>query len=598
MSKWIGLGLLALGVMGFFRFPAAAETVDEIALVVDQESMTRGEVEESIDALFALKNEKTPPPGSPEYLEAKKQVADNFIQEVVLAEEADREKVEVSDTDVEGQVNREIDGMKHNFPTDEDFQEGLRKEGITLDDLKQETHDRMLRRIKAGRVLHAKQEELPSGAVVTDEQVAAYYHQHPQDYEQAKFSIILFNADSKTSAEKSAGAEKQAKAVLAEIKKGADFFAEAKKYSEDAGTRDNGGEVGTVYRSDLDPELAKGIFALPAKGLGIVHGAEGYYVVKVEYKGTAEYSAVAAGIKDHLQKTGQSDALQEWIDQLKAKAYIMEDGKVVVFKAKPLAPAPAPRTVASSIPASNKTSVPVEEASAATTEEDSDLPPLEVYPTLPDPDSWTLTGKFSGINYGTQDLANYYGSSANTNQSFPFGFALDFAADLALDQTLQVGIEAEYLRKTVETVNNVNGSNDIELWNSGVLGPALQVKLLIPLDEGTNFDLSLAGGYYFLVGAGVTISGTSPSNMTTSASSFGGVGGVDLEFFLDSSKNTSLDLGLAYRLLSFSDLTPTITAGNPNDASPLPNADGSKAVIDYSGIEMGVGLRFYVGKGN
>jgi hypothetical protein len=344
--------------------------------------------------------------------------------------------------------------------------------------------------------------------------------------------------------------------------------------------------------------LAKGIFALPAKGLGIVHGAEGYYVVKVEYKGTAEYSAVAAGIKDHLQKTGQSDALQEWIDQLKAKAYIMEDGKVVVFKAKPLAPAPAPRTVASSIPASNKTSVPVEEASAATTEEDSDLPPLEVYPTLPDPDSWTLTGKFSGINYGTQDLANYYGSSANTNQSFPFGFALDFAADLALDQTLQVGIEAEYLRKTVETVNNVNGSNDIELWNSGVLGPALQVKLLIPLDEGTNFDLSLAGGYYFLVGAGVTISGTSPSNMTTSASSFGGVGGVDLEFFLDSSKNTSLDLGLAYRLLSFSDLTPTITAGNPNDASPLPNADGSKAVIDYSGIEMGVGLRFYVGKGN
>jgi len=144
----------------------------------------------------------------------------------------------------------------------------------------------------------------------------------------------------------------------------------------------------------------------------------------------------------------------------------------------------------------------------------------------------------------------------------------------------------------------VNGSNDIELWNSGVLGPALQVKLLIPLDEGTNFDLSLAGGYYFLVGAGVTISGTSPSNMTTSASSFGGVGGVDLEFFLDSSKNTSLDLGLAYRLLSFSDLTPTITAGNPNDASPLPNADGSKAVIDYSGIEMGVGLRFYVGKGN
>lgn len=342
MNKWFMAGLLALGCSGSTRLPAAAETVDEIALVVDQDSMTRGEVEESIEALYTMKNEKTPPPGTPDYLEAKKQVMDNFIQEVVLAEEADREKVEVSDTDVEGQVNREIDGMKHNFPTDEEFQEGLRKEGITLDDLKQETHDRMLRRIKAGRVLHEKQSELPSGAVVTDEQVAAYYHQHPQDYEQVKFSIILFNADSTASAEKRAGAEKQAQSVLSEIKKGADFAVEAKKFSEDTGTRDNGGEVGTVYRSDLDPELAKGIFSMPEKGLGIVHGAEGYYVVKVEFKGTAEYKSVAAGIKDHLEKSGQSDALQQWIDQLKAKAYIMEDGKVVAFKAKPLSLNPPP----------------------------------------------------------------------------------------------------------------------------------------------------------------------------------------------------------------------------------------------------------------
>lgn len=595
MNKWIVAGLLTLGMTFFMPLSGRAETVDEIAMVVDQESMTRGEMEESIDAFFAVRNGKTPAPDTPEYLDAKKQVEDNFIQEVVLAEEADREKVEVSDSDVEGQVNQEIQSMKRNFATDEEFQEGLRKEGITLDDLKQDTRDRMLRRIKAGRVLHAKQEELPSTAIVTDQQVRDYYQKHPQDYEQAKFSIILFSADAKASAAKRAEALKQAQGVLADLKKGANFAAEAKKYSEDAGTRDNGGEVGSVYRSDLDPELAKGIFGMGVKGLGIVTGAEGYYVVRLESKGTAEFASVAPGIKDHLQKTGQSDAMGQWIDQLKAKAYIMEDGKVVVFKAKPMTTATTPISAASSSPAATSSS-PATAASEASTEEDSDLPPLQEYPTLPDADSWTLTAKFNGINYGTQDLSNFYGSGVNTNQNFPFGFGLNFAADLALDPTFQIGVEAEFLRKTEETVSQ---SGDTELWNSAVLGPALHAKLLIPLDEGTNFDLSLSGGYYFLVGAGVTVSGPVTENMDASSSSFGGVAAADFEFFLDSSKNTSLDMGLAYRYLQFSNLTTTVPTGGPYPyASPLLNADGTNAVIDYSGIEIGLGLRFYLGKGD
>jgi len=594
MNKWIMAGLLALGMAGLFPTHLKAETVDEIALVVDQESMTRGEMEESIDAYFAVRSEKPAAPGSASYLEAKKQVEDNFIQEVVLAEEADREKMEISDTDVEGQVNQEIEGMKRNFPTEEDFQDGLHKEGITLDDLKQDTRDRMLRRIKAGRVLHMKQSELPNTAVVSDQQVSDYYQKHPQDYEQAKFSIILFSASPKASAAKRAAAEKQAQAVLAELKKGADFASEAKTHSEDAGTRDNGGEVGTVYRSDLDPELAKGIFGMKVKSLGIVTGSEGYYVVRLEFKGTAEFASVASSIKDHLQKSGQSDAMQQWIDQLKAKAYIMEDGKVVVFKAKPAAPVSAPVKTASASPATGTRS-PATAASEASTEEDSDLPPMEEYPTLPDPDSWTLTAKFNGINYSTKDLGDYYGSSANSDQSFPFGFGLNFAADLALDQTIQIGVEAEFLRKTVE---NVSRSGNTEQWNSAVLGPALHAKLLIPLDEGTNFDLSLSGGYYFLAGAGVTVSAPVSENMNTSGSSFGAVAGADFEFFMDSSKNTALDLGFSYRFLRFTNLPTSVTSGSAiNYPSPLLNADGNQAAIDYSGIEVGLGVRFYLGKG-
>jgi hypothetical protein len=87
--------------------------------------------------------------------------------------------------------------------------------------------------------------------------------------------------------------------------------------------------------------------------------------------------------------------------------------------------------------------------------------------------------------------------------------------------------------------------------------------------------------------------------MDASSSSFGAVAGADFEFFVDSSKSTSLDLGFDYRFLRFTNLTTNVTTGSAiNYPSPLLNADGSQAAIDYSGIEVGLGLRFYLDKGD
>jgi hypothetical protein len=56
---------------------------------------------------------------------------------------------------------------------------------------------------------------------------------------------------------------------------------------------------------------------------------------------------------------------------------------------------------------------------------------------------------------------------------------------------------------------------------------------------------------------------------------------------------------LAYRYLKFTNLSTNVTTANPlNYASPLQNANGGNASIDYSGIEVGLGLRFYLGKGD
>jgi len=605
------MAVWALGGYGWTA-EAPSKTVDEIALVVDQDAMTKGEMEESIAELFAAQGLKLPAPGSPDYEQAKKDVVESFIREVLLAEEADREKVEVSDGEVDHQVDGEIENMKKRFSSDSEFEDGLKKEGIGEDDLRAYVHDQLLRRMKANRVLQMKQHDLPGSVFVTDDEVRKYFEQHPKDYEQVKFSIILFRTPPKSKPAYVAEVEKQAKDVLASLKGGADFAVTAKKYSEDSSSAQNGGDVGTHYRVDLDPQLAAGVFAIPNKGLGLVKTADGIYVVRVDHKGTADYDAVAPDIKAHLMKQKQDSSLGQFIDGLKKNAYIVEDGKVVAFQATAPEEGGTPGSTTPSSPAApavatgpstvTDESVSNGAASGSPAPAASQAASKGIYPTLPPGGGFTLDLEGIGLSYGTQDLSNYYGSGVNTNQGFPYGFGFHAGMEFAVDPTIQLGIKAEALRKFTETVNFTpeNQASYSDQWTAGAAGGALEAKLLIPLDESTNFIIHGAGGYYFLFGASVTVSGSAVTeNANFDGSNFGGDAGGAIEFFLDDSKTSSLDLDVDYRYLKFQPVTTNLTVNNGGPlgiTSPLTNNDGSQALIDFSGLEIGIGLRFYLDK--
>ena len=601
------LALLAPAA-AFSASPTTTRTVDQIALVVDQTAMTRGELEDSIATVFASQHMKTPAPGSSDYGKVKKEVVEAFIREVLLAEEADREKIQISDGELQHNVDTELENMKQQFSGEQEFEDELKKEGVTQDDLKSEIQEKLLRRLKANRVLQAKQRELPDTVFVTDDEVRNYFRVHPKDYERIKFSIILFHLKPGVRKAYVAEVEKQARELLAKLKAGADFAAAAKKYSEDQGTASKGGEVGSVYRTDLDPELAKGIFAIPAKGMGIVRTPDGVYIVKVESKGAADYDAVASGIKEHLLKQKQENAFNAWLAGLEKNAYIVEDGKVVAYQ-PPAAPATASSAgasaAASAVSGPNGAAAAESQASngsqaTASSAPSASGPGRNLYPTLPDPGSLTLNLGWGGFSFGSKDLAAYYDPSVNTDQGFPFGMDFDAGLDYALSPTLQLGLKLDGMVKFAQTVKF---SDRTDSWSASAAGPALDAKILIPLDESTNFFLTAGGGYYFLLGGGVSISGAAVTeNADFNASSFGGEAGAGIEFFFDSDKNSALDLQVGYRYLKFQPVTPKLTVNDggpvPDYPSPLVNSDGSQAWIDFSGIKAGLSLRFYLGKGD
>lgn len=611
--------LLTLALWGLAgRSPAipAPKTVDEIVLVVDQDAMTKGEMEEAISTIFTVQGMPVPALGSSDYQQAKKEVMDGFIREVLMAEEADREKIEIEDGDVDHHVDEELANMKKRYPSDQEFQDALKKEGISLDDLKQDIHEQMLRRVKANRILQMKQHDLPKTAFVTDEEVRDYFDQHPKDYEQVKFSIILFRIPPKSTSAYKQEVEKQAKGIMAQLKNGGDFAALAKKYSEDEASADKGGQMEPMYRVDLNPKLADGIFSIPIHETGLVYAEDGIYIVRVDHKGTADYNSVAPDIKDHLRKQKQDSAFNLWIESLKKDAYIVEDGQVVAYQPPPSAETgPAPGKGPAQAPAPHKPGSSTAPAAAgnesaastapATPIQDNSSQSTDVYPTLPSPGGLSLDLGAEGFSFATDDLTDYYGPSVNSSQSFPFGFGLNLGLDYAIDSTFQLGLNLSGLKKFGEAVNfsPTNASSYSEQWSASAAGPALEAKVLIPLDESTNFILSAEGGYYFLVGAGMTITGSGVTENTNfGGSNLGGEAAAGVEFFFDNQKDSAFDLEVGYRVLKFQSINSDLTVSNGGPVAsfptPLLNADGTKAEIDFSGIHIGLGVKFYLDKGD
>ena len=104
--------------------------------------------------------------------------------------------------------------------------------------------------------------------------------------------------------------EDEAKAVEAELKKGADFAELAKKKSKDPGASD-GGDLGFFTKDQMVPEFSTVAFALePSKVSDPVKTQFGWHIIKVEEKRNRkapEFDQVKPQIETYVTRKAQAD---------------------------------------------------------------------------------------------------------------------------------------------------------------------------------------------------------------------------------------------------------------------------------------------------
>ena len=123
--------------------------------------------------------------------------------------------------------------------------------------------------------------------------------------------------------------EDEAKAVLADLKKGGDFAAIAKEKSKDPGSKESGGDLGYFTKDQMVPEFAEVAFKLDKGQLSDpVKTQFGWHVLKVEDKRNRpipEFDKVKDQIETYVVRKAQADLVTKLrgeakVEKIPAKA--------------------------------------------------------------------------------------------------------------------------------------------------------------------------------------------------------------------------------------------------------------------------------------
>jgi peptidyl-prolyl cis-trans isomerase SurA len=211
-------------------------------------------------------------------------------------------------------VDQYIEDIKkeNKITSEEQFQEQLAREGMTLDELKRNMGRNILRQQILRRDLEPK-------VMVTDTEARADYDARKAEFSRpatVQLREILVKGD---------GAQSRAGELAEKARAGEDFVELARSESA-APSKTSGGDLGKLARGEMNPDLEKVAFSLPAGAISDpIPSGDGYRILKVEAKADASvtpFEEVKDTIRKSLGEQRMNKELVGYIANLRDKAII------------------------------------------------------------------------------------------------------------------------------------------------------------------------------------------------------------------------------------------------------------------------------------
>ena len=252
----------------------------------------------------------------------KDSIVHQLINQKLLMLEAQKRGLKASDAEIE----LKLATIKKSFPNDDAFNKVISQYGLTLPELKQQ--------IAKEIVVEKLQNDVTKDIQVTDAQVAAFYHKNLQMFTHgaevhARHILVKFDPNAKDKAKDEARALAKIQEIQAKLKAGAKFSQLAEQYSDDPGSKAQGGDLGFFARGQMVPQFEKAAFSLKDGQIsGPVKTIYGYHLIKRiagKQAGVEPLSEVAPGIRMQLENQVRNQAFQAFVAKLNSSAKIVID---------------------------------------------------------------------------------------------------------------------------------------------------------------------------------------------------------------------------------------------------------------------------------
>lgn len=247
----------------------------------------------------------------------EKQSIDQFINQTLIAQEAERQALPVSD----GEVDAIIAKLSESLPQGMTIEQALEAQNMQPADLRNDitTNERM-------RKLYEAQTEGAEKA--TDDQVAAFYADNADRFKSeatATASHILISCDDKADEAAHAEAKTQVDSIRAKLTEGGDFAELAKAHSS-CPSKDNGGSLGEFGRGRMVPEFEAAAFSQELGVVGdVVKTPFGYHIIQVTDRAegsTRTLEEVSEEIHTQLNRQAEEKIFGTFLEGLREKAEI------------------------------------------------------------------------------------------------------------------------------------------------------------------------------------------------------------------------------------------------------------------------------------
>ncbi len=235
----------------------------------------------------------------------KNNVTEQLINTTLLHQFAEKQNISVSSDD----VNEEIERIKANFDSEQEFNDALKRNNLTLNQLRESLKSQ----IKVDKAIQNEYDKIDT----SDEELAQYYEENRSYFfqpEKRKISHILVED------------QEEAELLRSQLNEGLLNFEQTAKDKSTCPSAEQGGDLGYIMRGQMVSEFEEVAFSLEVNELSNVVKTEyGYHILQcydIQEEKQLSLEEAEDNIKNILTNQKQNEAIQSLLTQLREEADI------------------------------------------------------------------------------------------------------------------------------------------------------------------------------------------------------------------------------------------------------------------------------------